>query len=338
MLILAFESSCDETSVAVVEMSEETRRILSNEIATQIATHALYGGVVPEIASRAHTEAISSLTKRAMENAKVRKNEIDAIAVTASPGLIGALLVGVNFAKGLAAAWNKPLIPVNHVKGHAAAAYLAFPELKAPFFALIASGGHTSLTYVKSPTEFTPVSRTRDDAVGEAFDKVARVLGLPYPGGAEMDRLASLGDPDAIKFPSAAIEGSLDFSFSGVKTAVLNYSNMQKQKEMPIVPEDVAASFTRTVTRSIVKQLAGAYEEYHYDTLVMAGGVAANSHLREAVSKFAEKKGIRLCMTPKALCGDNAAMIAAQGYFEAMAGHFADAALNAKATAGKSVF
>lgn len=338
MLILAFESSCDETSVAVVEMGDGVRRILSNEIATQIATHALYGGVVPEIASRAHTEAISGLCKRAMENAHVSKADIDAIAVTASPGLIGALLVGVNFAKGLAAAWKKPLIPVNHVKGHAAAAYLAFPELQAPFFALIASGGHTSLTYVKSPTEFLPVSRTRDDAVGEAFDKVARVLGLPYPGGAEMDRLASFGNPDAIRFPSAALEGSLDFSFSGIKTAVLNYANGQKQKGIPLVPEDVAASFTRTVTRSIVKQLTAALEEYRYETLVLAGGVAANSHLRTAVSEFAEKKGIRLFLTPKSLCGDNAAMIAAQGYFEALEGHFADASLNAKATAGKSVF
>ncbi len=338
MIILAFESSCDETAVAVVEMTGECRRILSSRVATQVATHALYGGVVPEIASRAHTEAISSLTRLALSDAGVTRDGIDAIAVTASPGLIGALLVGVNFAKGLASAWNKPLIPVNHVKGHAAAAYLAFPDLKAPFFALIASGGHTSLTYVKSPTEFVPVSRTRDDAAGEAFDKVARVLGLPYPGGAEMDRLASLGDPDAIKLPSAAIDGSLDFSFSGLKTAVLNYANGQRQKGIDLIPADVAASFTRTVTRSIVKQLAAAYEEYHYDTLVMAGGVAANSHLREAVSKFAEKKGICLCLTPKALCGDNAAMIGAQGYFEAMAGHFADASLNAKATAGKSVF
>lgn len=338
MLILAFESSCDETSVAVVEMSEETRLIRSNEIATQIATHALYGGVVPEIASRAHTEAISNLCYRALEQAGVTMEQIDAVAVTANPGLIGALLVGVNFAKGLASAYHKPLISVNHVKGHAAAAYLAYPDLNAPFFALVISGGHTSLTEVKSPTEFIPVSRTRDDAAGEAFDKVARVLGLPYPGGAQMDKLASLGDPDAIKFPSAAIADSLDFSFSGLKTAVLNYVNAKTQKGEVLPKEDIAASFTKSVTTSIVKNLEGAYERYRYNTLVMAGGVAANSHLRSAVQAFCERHSIRFCPVPLALCGDNGAMIAAQGYFEAMAGHYADSSLNARGTTGKSVF
>ena len=230
MKILAIESSCDETSVAVVEMSESERRILSNETASQIETHALYGGVVPEIAGRAHTEAISNLTYSALEKAGVDMNGIDVIAVTANPGLIGALLVGVNFAKGLALAYNKPLVPVNHVKGHAAAAYFEYPELNAPFFALIASGGHTSLTYVKSPTEFVPVGRTRDDAAGEAFDKAGRVLGLPYPGGAKMDALASAGDKHAIKFASATIKDTIDFSFSGLKSAVINYVNTQKMK------------------------------------------------------------------------------------------------------------
>lgn len=338
MLILAFESSCDETSVAVVEMSEDVRIIRSNEIATQIATHALYGGVVPEIASRAHTEAISPLCYRALEKAGVTMDDIDAVAVTANPGLIGALLVGVNFAKGLASAYRKPLISVNHVKGHAAAAYLAYPDLNAPFFALVVSGGHTSLTEVKSPTDFTPVSRTRDDAAGEAFDKVARVLGLPYPGGAQMDKLASLGNPDAIKFPSAAIADSLDFSFSGLKTAVLNYVNGLNQKGEELPKEDIAASFTKSVTTSIVKNLEGAYERYGYRTLVMAGGVAANSHLRAAVEAFCERHSVRFCPVPLSLCGDNGAMIAAQGYFEAMAGNWADSSLNAKGTTGKSVF
>lgn len=338
MLILAFESSCDETSVAVVEMSEDVRIIRSNEIATQIATHALYGGVVPEIASRAHTEAISNLCYRALERADCTMDDIDAVAVTANPGLIGALLVGVNFAKGLASAYHKPLIPVNHVKGHAAAAYLAYPDLKAPFFALVVSGGHTSLTEVRSPTEFIPVSRTRDDAAGEAFDKVARVLGLSYPGGAQMDKLASLGNADAIKFPSAAIADSLDFSFSGLKTAVLNYVNGKTQKGEPLPKEDIAASFTHSVTTSIVKNLEGAYRRFGYQTLVMAGGVAANSHLRAAVEAFCQRHQVRFCPVPLALCGDNGAMIAAQGYFEAMAGHYADASLNAKGTTGKSVF
>ncbi len=338
MLILAFESSCDETSAAVVEMDEGKRLIRSNEIATQIATHALYGGVVPEIASRAHAEAISPLCYRALEKAGVTMAEVDAVAVTAQPGLIGALLVGVNFAKGLASAYRKPLIAVNHVKGHAAAAYLAYPDLEAPFFALVVSGGHTSLTHVTSPVSFTPVSRTRDDAAGEAFDKVARVLGLPYPGGAQMDKLAALGDPDAVRFPSAAIGDSLDFSFSGLKTAVLNYVNGLRQKGEPLPKEDIAASFTKAVTDSIVKNLEGAYQRYAYHTLVIAGGVAANSHLRKAVEAFTQRHSIRYCPVPLSLCGDNGAMIAAQGYFEAMAGHFADSALNARGSTGKSVF
>lgn len=338
MVILAIESSCDETSVAVVRMDGKTREILSDKIASQIEVHARYGGVVPEIASRAHTEAISPLTCSALEEAHMTMDDIDAVAVTATPGLIGALLVGVNFAKGLAFAYGKPLIPVNHVKGHVAAAYFEHPGLEAPFFALIASGGHTSLTYVKTPTEFIPVGRTRDDAVGEAFDKVGRVLGLSYPGGAEMDRLASLGDPDAIKFAPAVIRDTLDFSFSGLKSAVINYANTMKMKGLGIVREDVAASFTKCVVSSVTGALDKAHKEYGYKTLVVAGGVAANSHLRGAVKDFCAERGIEACIPSRSLCGDNAAMIGAQGYYEYLAGNLADSALNARATAGKAAF
>ena len=341
MIILAFESSCDETSVAVAEFlgdSGESRRILSNKTATQIATHALYGGVVPEIAGRAHTEAISGLCYEALSAAGMTMKDIDAVAVTATPGLVGALLVGVNFAKGLALSYNKPLIAVNHVKGHAAAAYYENPDLKAPFFALVASGGHTSLTYVKTPTEFVPVGRTRDDAVGEAFDKSARRLGLPYPGGAEMDRLASAGNPDAITFPSAALRGSFDFSFSGLKTAVMNYLNGCAQKGESVCREDVAASFTKAVCDSITTQLEAAWKVYHFERLVFAGGVAANSYLRRRIGDFCREHGVKLYMPSVPLCGDNGAMIAAQAFFEYREGHLADSSLNAKATSGKSVF
>ncbi len=338
MKILAFESSCDETSAAVVDMTEDHRLILSNKIATQIATHALYGGVVPEIASRAHAEAISPLCYAALEESGLTMDQIDAVAVTACPGLIGALMVGVNFAKALAYAYQKPLIPVNHVKGHAAAAYFENPELKAPFLALIASGGHTSLTYVETPTEFVPIGRTRDDAAGEAFDKSARKLGLPYPGGAEMDRLAALGNPLAIKFPSAALRDSADFSFSGLKTAVMNYLHTAEQKGEPICREDVAASFTKAVCDSITTQLGEALKRCPSDSLVLAGGVAANSHLRLAVGDFCKRHRVKLYVPSRSLCGDNAAMIGAQGYYEYLAGNLADSRLTARASAGKSVF
>lgn len=337
MLILAIESSCDETSVSVVDMGDDHRKILSNETASQVATHALYGGVVPEIAGRAHVEAISSLTYRALSVASVDlAKDVDAIAVTASPGLIGALLVGVNFAKGLAYSYNKPLIPVNHVKGHAAAAYFEHPGLKAPFFAMIVSGGHTSLTFVKSPTEFIPVGRTRDDAAGEAFDKAGRVLGLSYPGGAEMDRLASKGDPSSVKFASCAIAGSIDFSFSGLKSAVINHINTLKMKGLPVERENIAASFTDCVVRSVVTNLERAHDIYRFERLVLAGGVAANSHLRRGVSDFCLSRGIYLAAPSVPLCGDNGAMIGAQAYFEFLAGNVADMSLNARASEGKA--
>lgn len=342
--ILSLESSCDETAAAVVSFSETERSILSSAIASQVEIHALYGGVVPEIAGRAHIEAISGLVYRALEEAGISADELDAVAVTSEPGLIGALLVAVNFAKAFAFAHRLPLIPVNHIRGHVAAAYFAYPDLKAPFFAMVASGGHTSLIDVRSPVEFVTVGKTRDDAIGEAFDKVARVLGMPYPGGAEIDRLASRGDPDAIAFPSAALRGSLDFSFSGLKTAVINYVHGARQRgALPELPAgggegadkavaDIAASFTAAVVRAVISHLEKAHARFGYKTLVAAGGVAANSHLRSALTVFCEKQEIRLCLPPLSLCGDNAAMIGAQGYYEFMAGHLAGSDLNARPT------
>lgn len=333
MLILALESSCDETSAAVCEFDGDKRIVRSNIIASQIETHKLYGGVVPEIASRAHCDAISSITYEALEVAGVTLGDIDAVAVTSNPGLIGALLVGVNFAKALAFANGKPLIPVNHIKGHVAANYFVHEDLKPPFLALVASGGHTSLIKVSDYTEFETVGRTRDDAIGEAFDKVGRVMGLPYPGGAEMDRLAAIGNKDAIKFPSAAVVGdNLDFSFSGLKTAVINYLHNAEQKGEAIVREDVAASFTTAVTASVVKKLDMACSATGMSNIVVAGGVAANSHLRAAIEALVQKRGAKVYMPPRELCGDNAAMIAAQGYFEYLKGVRADTSLNARAT------
>lgn len=332
MIVLAFESSCDETSVAICSFEGEEKKILANKTATQIAIHALYGGVVPEIAGRAHIEAISNLTYAAFEEAGVTVDEIDLVAVTSEPGLIGALLVAVNYAKAFAFAQGIELVGVNHIRGHIAATYFEHPDLKAPFFAMVASGGHTSLVDVKSPTDFTTVGRTRDDAIGEAFDKVARVLGMPYPGGAEMDRLASFGDPAAVRFPQAAMQDSLDFSFSGLKTAVINYVNTKRQKGEEIAVEDLAASFTEAVLRAVLTNLEKAYIRYRFETLVVAGGVAANSHLRAALECFCRKHGVRLCMPSRALCGDNAAMIAAQGYYEYQNGKRDGTSLNAKPT------
>ncbi|MBQ7124868.1 MAG: tRNA (adenosine(37)-N6)-threonylcarbamoyltransferase complex transferase subunit TsaD, partial [Clostridia bacterium] len=270
MYILSIESSCDETSSAIVEMGEE-RRILSNIVASQIDIHALYGGVVPEIAGRAHIEAISRITYEALEKANLSLSEISAVAVTNRPGLIGALLVGVNFAKSLAVSNGIPLVPVNHIKGHIAANYLCHKELEPPFFALVASGGHTSLIEVNSYTDFKTVGRTRDDAMGEAFDKVARVMGIPYPGGAEMDRLASLGNPDKIAVPSAAIaDGSLDFSFSGLKTHVINYLHTLSQRGEEVPKADIAAAFTKSVTLSVIKKLDIAFKDSKYKKLVLA--------------------------------------------------------------------
>ncbi len=332
MKVIAFESSCDETSVAICSFDGEKKTILANKTATQIAIHALYGGVVPEIAGRAHIEAISSLTYAALEEAGILENEIDLVAVTSEPGLIGALLVAVNYAKAFAFAHDLPLVGVNHIRGHIAAAYYQDETLKAPFFAMVASGGHTSLIDVKSRTDFVTVGRTRDDAIGEAFDKVARVLGMPYPGGAELDRFASLGDKRAIPFPKAALGDSLDFSFSGLKTAVINYVNTKKQKGEDLNIPDIAASFTEAVLRAVLTNLEKAYDRAPFKTLVVAGGVAANSHLRDALARFSQKRKIKLVMPERSMCGDNAAMIAAQGYYEYLAGRRDGSDLNAKPT------
>lgn len=333
MLILGIESSCDETAASVCSFSEDGEmKILSSAVASQIEIHRLYGGVVPEIAGRAHSEAICPIVTQALDSAGKTVDDIDVIGVTAEPGLIGALLVGVSFAKSLAFATGKPLVPVNHIKGHIAANYFCFPDLKPPFLAAVVSGGHTSVIEVLSYTSFRTVGRTRDDAAGEAFDKVGRVMGLFYPCGAEMDKLASIGDPHAYKFPSAAIgDDTLDFSFSGLKTAVLNTLNGLAQKGLSYKKEDVAASFTASFTSSVSKKLEQALERTGYKTLVLAGGVSANSHLRNALEEMCAKKRVRFCCPPLSLCGDNGAMIAAQAYFEYLDGNLADTSLNASA-------
>ncbi len=334
MLILGIESSCDETAASVCEFTDDgEKKILSNAVASQISIHRLYGGVVPEIASRAHSEAMCPIVTEALEKAEVTLDDIDAIAVTSTPGLIGALLVGVSFAKSLAYATGKPLIPVNHIKGHVAANYFVYPDLKPPFLALVVSGGHTSMIKVNSYTDFERIGRTRDDAAGEAFDKVGRVMGLYYPCGAEMDKLASQGDATAFKFPSAAIhDDTLDFSFSGLKTAVLNTLNSMEQKGEDYKKEDIAASFTAAFTSSVSKKLEEALHRTGLDTLVLAGGVSANSHLRKEVEQTCIKNGVRFCCPPLSLCGDNGAMIAAQGYYEYLCGNVADITLNPEAT------
>jgi N6-L-threonylcarbamoyladenine synthase len=329
MYILSFESSCDETACAVCEMCDGKREIKSNIIASQVDIHALYGGVVPEIASRAHIEAISRITYEALDVAGVTLKDIDMIAVTNGPGLIGALLVAVNFAKSLAFANNIPLVPVDHIKGHVAANYLTHTELEPPFLALVVSGGHTSFFDVKSYTELEEIASTRDDAAGECFDKIGRVMGLPYPGGHAMDILASKGNKKAITFPSPAIKDSLDFSFSGLKTAVINYINTKRQKNEELAVEDIAASFTDTVVEAVRSKVGDALKRTGYNKMVMAGGVSANSHLRAGVTEECKKFGAKFYAPTLNLCGDNAAMIGAQGYYEYLKGERADESLNA---------
>ncbi len=332
MYILGLESSCDETSAAVVEMGDGVRAIRSNIVASQIEVHRLYGGVVPEIASRAHIEAISGITYEALNTAGIGIGDIGAIAVTTHPGLIGALLVGVNFAKSLAYAKCIPLVSVNHIHGHVAAAYLSEPTLEPPFLAIVVSGGHTSFYRVDSYTSFAEIGATRDDAAGEAFDKIGRVIGLPYPGGAALDKLAYEGDPKAISLPSPALTGDTpDFSFSGIKTATLNYLNGMAQRGEPVSHADVAACYTDRIVRAITQKTGQALEQTELKTLVLAGGVAANSHLRASLTRLCHDRGVRLAMPERGLCGDNAAMIAAAGYFEYLDGKRADTSLNASA-------
>ena len=331
MRILAIESSCDETAAAVIE---DGRNILSSVVDTQIETHALYGGVVPEIASRRHMEAVVRVTEQALADAKMDKHDVDAVAATCAPGLIGALLVGANFGKSLAFALDKPFIPVHHIRGHIAATYLAYSDLKPPFLTLIASGGHSEIVMVRDYTDFDILGGTRDDAAGEAFDKVARVLGVGYPGGPKIDKLAQEGDPMRYKLPDSHIKDApLDFSFSGLKTAVINLAHNAEQKGEEIDKNDLAASFCAAVVRTLVPRLEQAVRETHARRVVCAGGVAANSFLRAALSEMAKRTHTRLYLPPLNLCGDNAAMIGSQAYFEYLAGNTGTTLQNAFATA-----
>lgn len=325
--ILAIESSCDETSASIVVNG---RKVLSNVISSQIATHKLYGGVVPEIASRQHIEAIDWVIDAALDEAKVDKKDIDAIAVTYGPGLVGALLVGLSEAKALAFALEKPLVPVHHIEGHIAANYIQNPNWEPPFVCEVISGGHTHLVHIKDYDSFDILGKTRDDAAGEAYDKVARVLGLTYPGGPQIDKLSKKGNPDAIKFPRVVLENdSYDFSFSGLKSAVLNFVNKAKMKGEEYKDEDVAASFQQAVVDVLVSKAIRACKELNLNKLALAGGVSANSHLREEMKKACDREGIELCVPDIVLCTDNAAMIGSAGYYEYMKGNIADMSLNA---------
>ena len=330
MKILAFESTCDETAVAVVE---DGRHILTDQIFSQAQLHAVYGGVVPEIASRCHVESISLLAQRAIESAGITRREIDAVAVSYAPGLIGAVLVGVNFAKSAALAMGVPLIPVHHIRGHIAANYLAFPELEPPFLCLAISGGNTLLVDVRDYTDMKILGATRDDAAGECFDKTARVLGLPYPGGKPIDELSSGGDDSKYIFPTAHVAGHpYDMSFSGLKTAVINLVHNAEQKGEEIDRASLAASFTKAVSDSLVPRTVAAARELGYKRVAVAGGVAANSRIRADFKRASEENGFALFIPPLKLCGDNGAMIGAQGYYEYLAGVRAGSDLNAYAT------
>ena len=330
MKILAFESTCDETAAAIVE---DGRKVLTDQIFSQADLHALYGGVVPEIASRCHVESISQLAQKAIDDAGITRRDIDAVAVSYAPGLIGAVLVGVNFAKACALALNIPLIPVHHIRGHIAANYLAYPELEPPFLCLAISGGNTILVDVRGYTDMKILGATRDDAAGECFDKTARVLGLPYPGGKPIDELSQTGDDTKYAFPVSHIDGNpYDMSFSGLKTAVINLVHNCEQKGEALDRASLAASFTRAVSDSLVPRTVLAAKELGYKKVVVAGGVAANSRIRADFRKAAQENGFELFVPPLRLCGDNGAMVGAQGYYEYLAGHTAHSDLNAYAT------
>ena len=330
MNILAIESSCDETAAAVVR---DGRTVLSNCIASQIEMHTIYGGVVPEIASRKHVEAVTGLAEQAVAQAGLTKVDLDAVAVTYAPGLIGAVLVGVNFAKGAAMALDLPLIPVHHVRGHIAANYITHPELEPPFVCLCVSGGTTLIVDVKSYTEMEVLGGTRDDAAGECFDKVARVLGIGYPGGGPMDRLARGGDDGRYELPRAHVAGhDLDMSFSGLKTASLNLIHNAQQKGEELNLPDFAASFGRAVSESLVPRVMAAARMREYGRVAVAGGVAANSRIRADLTAACQESGDRLFLPELKYCGDNAAMIGCQGFYEFQAGHTAGLELNAYAT------
>ena len=329
MNILAIESSCDETAAAVVR---DGRTVLSNCVASQIEMHTIYGGVVPEIASRKHVEAVTGLADQAVEQAGLTKGELDAVAVTYGPGLIGAVLVGVNFAKGAAMALDLPLIPVHHVRGHIAANYITYPDLKPPFVCLCVSGGTTLVVDVRSYTEMKVLGGTRDDAAGECFDKVARVLGIGYPGGAPMDRLSRTGDAGRYAFPRVQVhDAPLDMSFSGLKTAAINLIHNARQKEEALDLPSLAASFSAAVSDMLVPRVMEAARRCGRRKVAVAGGVAANSRIRADLEAACAAAGCRLYLPPLSLCGDNGAMIGCQAYYEYLAGHTADMALNAYA-------
>lgn len=330
MNILAIESSCDETAVAVVR---DGRTVLSDCISSQVDIHKIYGGVVPEIASRKHIEAIYPLADQALAQAGLSRAEIDAVAVTYAPGLIGAVLVGVNFAKAAAFALGKPLIPVHHIRGHIAANYLTHPELEPPFLCLVVSGGHTMLVDVQDYTKMEILGGTRDDAAGECFDKIARVLGMPYPGGAALDRRSQGGDETKYPLPRAKVDGNpLDLSFSGLKTAAINLIHNAQQKGEEVDVPSLCASVSAAVSEALVSRTELALAQTGRKTLAVAGGVAANSRIRAEVTALARRLGVRLCLPELRFCGDNAAMIGAQGYYEYLAGNVADMTLNAYAT------
>ena len=327
MIVLGIESSCDETAAALVE---DGRKILSSVVASQVEEHKIYGGVVPEIASRRHSEAIVGVVGEALAQSGKTLSDLDGIAVTYAPGLIGALLVGVNFAKGLSLATGLPLVPVHHLRGHIASGYLSDARLEPPFLCLVASGGHSHIVQVEDYTKLKILGRTRDDAAGEAFDKAARAMGIPYPGGVEMDRIAEEGDPNAYKLPHPHVEGApLDFSFSGLKTAVLNLLNNARQKGEEISVPDLCASYRKAVVSCLTENFFKAAEMTGAKTLAAAGGVSANRLLRRELERLARERGLKVYLPDKPLCGDNAAMIASQGYYEYLAGNTAGMDLNA---------
>ena len=338
VVILGIETSCDETSAAVVVNG---RKVLSNVITSQIDIHREYGGVVPEIASRKHVELINYVIDDALNKAGIGFNEIDAISVTYGPGLIGALLVGLSAAKGIAFACNKPLVGVHHIKAHICANYISNPELAPPFIALVVSGGHSHIIKVSSYTDYEVLGQTRDDAAGEAFDKISRILGLGYPGGPAIDKMAKMGDPYSIKFPKTKFKGSYDFSFSGIKTAVMNYIHNLEQKGQAIPVEDICASFQQTVVDTLVENAVACASSHHYeakessgtstDTICLAGGVAANSCLRDKLADECNKNNIKFYKPEMILCTDNAAMVGGAGYYEYLSGNIKDLSLNAVA-------
>ncbi len=329
MKILAIESSCDETAAAVCE----GRTVLSNIVSTQVEEHRVYGGVVPEIASRRHAENISAVVDAALKSAGCTLDEIDAIGVTYAPGLIGALLVGVNFAKGLALATKKPLIPVHHLRSHIAANYITAPDLKPPFLCLVVSGGHSHIVEVRDYTDYRIVGRTRDDAAGECFDKSARAMGMSYPGGIELDRVADTGDKTQYKLPYPHVaDGKYDFSFSGLKTAVVNTLHNASQKGESVNIADMAASLRARVCDMLIDATIAAATDLRYDTVALAGGVSANSELRRRMTQECQKRGWSLYYPELKFCGDNAAMVGVQAYYEYVAGNLADSSLNAYAT------